>query len=29
VVAAGASQGQQDPVLEGMNYLVAGVLGSI
>ncbi|MDB5801848.1 MAG: ABC-type transport system, periplasmic component/surface lipoprotein [Rhodocyclales bacterium] len=29
VVAAGVSQGQQDPVLEGMNYLVAGVVGSI
>ena len=29
VLAAGASQGQQDPALEGMNYLVAGVVGQI
>jgi len=27
VIAAGASLGQQDPVLEQMNYLVAGVIG--
>ncbi|MFT3736132.1 MAG: BMP family ABC transporter substrate-binding protein [Rhodocyclaceae bacterium] len=29
VIEAGKSHGQQDPVLEGMNYLVAGVIGSI
>lgn len=29
VIAAGASHPQQDGVLEGMNYLVAGVVGSI
>lgn len=29
VIAAGASHGQQDPVLEQMNYLVAGVVGKI
>ena len=29
VIAAGASMGQQDPALESMNYLVAGVIGKI
>jgi len=29
VIAAGVSQGQQDVALEQMNYLVAGVIGSI
>lgn len=29
VVAAGASEGQRDPELEKMNYLVAGVVGKI
>lgn len=29
VIAAGISQGQQDPVLEGMNYLVEGVVGHV
>jgi simple sugar transport system substrate-binding protein len=28
VIAAGAAQGQTDPALESMNYLVEGVLGS-
>jgi simple sugar transport system substrate-binding protein len=27
VIAAGAGHAQQDPVLEQMNYLVAGVVG--
>ena len=29
VIAAGVSQNQLDPVLESMNYLVAGVVGQI
>lgn len=29
VIAAGASHAQQDPVLEQMNYLVAGVIGKV
>lgn len=29
VIAAGKAQGQQDPQLEGMNYLVDGVIGQI
>jgi len=29
VIAAGASMGQQDPALESMNYLIAGVVGKI
>jgi simple sugar transport system substrate-binding protein len=29
VIAAGTSHGQQDVVLEQMNYLVAGVIGKI
>ena len=29
VIPAGASQAQQDVALEGMNYLVSGVMGTL